>query len=102
MVNNRKSRRFLDDDMVGEIVVGQGSWRFRGSGEGVRDLVRLASHVLDVAGELADEEEVTLSLQRPGGGRVGLRDGAGQRLVIGEDDQLLPHGQELAVKGQIP
>ena len=32
----------------------------------------------DVAGELADEEEVTLSPQGPGGGGVGLRDGAGQ------------------------
>ena len=85
--------RFLDDDIVGEI---------------------RSCDVPDVAGEMADEEEVTLGPQGLGGGEVGLRDGAGQGFVIGVDDQLPPldevleltdcrgHGQELAVEGRIP
>ena len=68
----------------------------------------------DVAGELADEKEVTLSPQGPGGGGVGLHDGAREGLVVCVDDQLpaleevleLPdrrsQGQELAIKGRIP
>ena len=52
-------------------------------GEGVRDLVGLASDVPDVTGELADEEGVTLGPQGPGGGRVSLCDGAGQGFVVG-------------------
>ena len=82
--------RFLDDDIVSEIIVGHGGWRFRRSGEGVRNPVGLASDVSDVAGKLADKEEVTLGSQGPGGGGVGLHDGAGQGFVIGLDDQLLP------------
>ena len=42
----------------------------------------------DVAGELADEEEVTLGSQGPGGGGVGLHDGAGEGLVVCIDDQF--------------
>ena len=42
----------------------------------------------DVAGELADEEEVTLGPQGPSGGGVGLRDGAGEGLVVCVNDQL--------------
>ena len=53
--------RFMDDDIVCEIVVGQGCWRVRRSGEGIHDLIGLASNVPDVAGELADKEAVTLS-----------------------------------------
>ena len=106
--------RLLDNDIVDEIVFGQGGWRFRGSGEGVRDLVGLASNVPDVAGELADEEEVMLSPQGLGGGGVGLHDEAGQGFVISVNDQLPPldevlelpdcrgHGQELTVEGRIP
>ena len=104
-------KRLLDDDIIGEIVVSQGGRRIRRSGEGVRDLVGLASDVTDVAGELADEEEVMLGPQGPGGGGVGLCDGVGQGFVIGVDDQFpaldevleLPdhrsHGQ---VEGGIP
>ena len=67
----------------------------------------------DVADELADEEEVRLGPQGPGGGGVGLRDGAGEGLVVGVDDQfpalykvleLLDrhsHRQELAIEGRI-
>ena len=43
---------------------------------GIRYLVGLASDVPDVAGELADEQEVTLGPQGPSGSGVGL--GAGQ------------------------
>ena len=68
----------------------------------------------DVAGELADEEEVVLGLQGPGGGGVGLHDGAGEGLVVCVDDQLPAldevlelldrhgHGQKLAGNGRIP
>ena len=66
-----------------------------------------------VAGELADEEKVTLGPQESGGGGVGLRDGAGEGLVVHVDDQLpalyvvlkLPDecslGEELAIEGGI-
>ena len=57
--------RFLDDDIVGEIVVDQGCWRSWRSTVGIRYLVGLASDVPDVAGELADEQEVTLDPQGP-------------------------------------
>ena len=95
------------------MVVSQGFWRVRGSGEGVRDLVGLTSDLPDVAGELADKE-VGLGPQGPGGGGVGLCDGADQGFVVRVDDQLpaldevleLPdrcgYGQELAVEGRIP
>ena len=66
--------RFLADDIVGKIVVSQGGWRI--------------SNVPDLASELADEEKVTLGPQGPGGGGVGLHDGAGQGFVVGVDDQL--------------
>ena len=64
---------------------------------------------MDVVGELANEEEVALSPQGTGGDGVGLRDGAGEGLVVHVDDQLpalvevleLPdkrgHREELAV-----
>ena len=44
----------------------------------------------DVAGELRDEEKVSLSSQGPGGGGVGLGDGAGEGLVVSVDNQLPP------------
>ena len=80
--------RFLDDDIVGEIVVGQGCWRFRRPRESAS-----ASLLPDVAGELAYKE-----------------DGAGQGLAIRVDyhlpslDEMLKlpdhrsHGQELRSK----
>ena len=65
--------------------MGGGSWR---SGNGVRDLVGVSGDVTDVTGKLADEKEVALSPQGPGGGGVGLCDGAGEGLVVRVDDQL--------------
>ena len=56
--------------------------RVRRSGEGIRDLVGLASNVTDVTSELVDKEEVMLSPPGPGGGGVGLPDGAGEGLVV--------------------
>ena len=44
----------------------------------------------DVAGELRDEEKVSLSSQGPGGGGVGLGDGAGEGLVVSVDNQPPP------------
>ena len=79
--------RLLDDD-IDEIVVSQGVWSIRWSREGVCNLVGLASDVPDVAGKLADEKQVTYCLQGPGGGGVSLRDGAGQGLVVGVENQL--------------
>ena len=53
----RRLERFLDDDIVGEIVIDQGCWRIWRSAEGVRDLVGLASDMPDVTGELADKQD---------------------------------------------
>ena len=69
--------RFLDDDIVSEIVIDQGRWRIWRSAEGVRYFDRLASDVPDVIGELADEQQVTLGPQGPSGSGVGLGDGTG-------------------------
>ena len=67
----------------------------------------------DVAGELGDEQQLSLSAQGPGGSGVGLGDGAGQGLVVCVDDhspsfdvvqELLDHGsdsQELDVEGGV-
>ena len=65
---------FLDDDIVREIVVGQLGWRSRRSGHCIHNLIGLPVDMADVASELADEEELTLGPQGPGGGGVGLRD----------------------------
>ena len=67
---------FLNDYIVGEIVIHQGCWRIWRSAEGVGNLVGLASDVPDVAGELADEQ-VTLGPQGPSGSGVSLGDGTG-------------------------
>ena len=79
---------FLDGDIIGIIVC---------------DLVRVPGDVVDVAGELADEQKVAFSSQEPGGGGMGLRDGAGERLVVRIDEVLklsdgCGHGEELAVE----
>ena len=104
----------MDDNIVGEIVIDQGCWRLWRSTEGIRDLVGLASNMPDVAGELADEQEVTLGPQGPSGSGVGLGDRAGQGLVISVCYHLPPldevlelpdrggNGQELAVQGGVP
>ena len=98
----------MGDDVVGEIVIGQGCWR---SGKRIRDSVGLTSDVPDVAVELADKQELALGPQGPSGGGVGLADGAGQRLVVSIYYHLPPlnevlelpdrceDGQELVVEG---
>ena len=64
----------------------------------------------DVAGELADEQELAFSSQGPGGRGVELGDGAGEGFVVCIDDKFpaldevlkLPyrrsHGEEFAVE----
>ena len=105
--------RFLDDDIVGEIIIDQGRWRIRRSAEGVCDLVGLNSNVPDVAGELADEQEVAFGLQGPSVSGVGLGDGIGQGFVISIYNHLPPlevlelpdsggDGRELAFEGGVP
>ena len=53
----------------------------------------------DVAGELGDEQQVSLSAQRPDGSGVGLGDGAGEwwNFFYRSSD-----GQELPVEGGVP
>ena len=110
----RRLESFLDGDIVGEIIIDQGRWRIWRSAEGVGNLVGLASDVPDVAGELANEQEVTLSQKGPSGSGVGLGDGTGQGFVISVYNHLplldevleLPDGggdsQELPVEGGVP
>ena len=68
----------------------------------------------DVAGELRDEEEVSLGPQGPGGGGVGLGDRDSQGLMVRVDNKPPPldvvlelldrgrDGQELPIEGGVP
>ena len=98
---------------VGGVGVGRGRRGVRRPAEGVGDLVGLSGDVPDVAGELGDEEEVSLGSQGPGRSGVGLGDGAGQGLMVGVYYQAPPfdlvsklldsgrYGEEFPIEGRI-